>query len=244
MEKGAPEAKALLERVMEVCGLDRDQLADRLGKKRRTIDGVLRGELALTEDTERHLRDLIMLAVYESGAQKLKKGLPAPPKVETHRVRDEDEGSYGNKVSAPVSSRVTPLARGRLGHVPLIGWAQAFDASSLVDYVDVVHWDTFVPSDIRDPKAIAVTIRGDSMEPQFREGDIAILACSKEPQSGNLIVGRLRKEGAVFKKFQVIDLKKGVYRLTSYNPHYAPIERGRGDFLWIYPVYSVTKKYL
>jgi phage repressor protein C with HTH and peptisase S24 domain len=130
-----------------------------------------------------------------------------------------------------------------LRRVPLVGWAQAMDAVTLIDFADVVDWEEFAPTDLRDPKAIAVRIRGDSMEPLYKEGDIAILACSAEPVSGNLIVGRLKLEGAVFKMFQVLRVTpKPCYRLESFNPHYAAIERGADDFLWIYPVHSVIKK--
>lgn len=131
----------------------------------------------------------------------------------------------------------------QLRAVRVVGWAQAMDAVSLIDFGDVVHWENFVPSDIRDPKAIAVIIRGDSMEPTYKEGDIAILACSCEPRSGNLIVGRLKREGAVFKLFQILKVgPPACYRLESFNQHYAPIERTADDFLWIYPVHSVLKK--
>ena len=153
------------------------------------------------------------------------------------RLQNESEGG---RLSA--KERSGAYGAGGLRRIPLIGWAQACDAVNLVDFNDTVNWENFVPSDIRDPKAIAVLIRGDSMEPEYKEGDIAILACSAAPASGNLIVGRLKKEGAVFKMFQILNVDLGKFRLTSFNSHYAPIERNADDFLWIYPVHSVIKK--
>lgn len=162
-----------------------------------------------------------------------------------NRFKRSPDGSDGSDGNGHVTSlRETPAryAGSILRRVPLVGWAQAMDAINLVDFSDVVHWDEFEPTDCRDPKAIAVVIRGDSMQPEYSDGDIAILACSSEPMTGDLVVGRLKKEGAVFKLFQIIDMERGLYRLSSFNPHYAPIDRAASDFLWIYPVYSVTKK--
>jgi SOS-response transcriptional repressor LexA len=78
------------------------------------------------------------------------------------------------------------------------------------------------------------------MEPDFRSGDIAILMPNVEPRHGCLVVCKLKNEGVFFKRFeQAADGK--TFRLASYNRAYKPIKCRRDDFVWVYPVFQVTK---
>ncbi len=127
----------------------------------------------------------------------------------------------------------------RVRHIPLLGWAQA---GHVIDFEEVRDWENFVTTEIDDPKAIAVCIRGDSMSPRFNEGDIAVLSCSSKPVNEKFVIARLKDEGVVFKKFQIVDPDKRLFRLISLNPLYAPIERREEQFLWIYPVRQVIQQ--
>jgi repressor LexA len=122
--------------------------------------------------------------------------------------------------------------------VPIVSWAQAGD---LVAYADMdAAWHEFTATTCRDENSFAVTIAGDSMEPKYSAGDIAILMPNVEPRNGCLVVCKLKNEGVFFKLFhQAVDSKK--FRLSSYNPVYSPMECKKDDFVWIYPVYQVTK---
>ncbi len=78
------------------------------------------------------------------------------------------------------------------------------------------------------------------MEPKYSAGDIAIVMPNVEPRNGCLVVCKLKNEGVFFKLFhQSSDSKK--FRLSSYNPVYPVMECRRDDFVWVYPVYQVTK---
>ncbi|HXD01156.1 MAG TPA: XRE family transcriptional regulator [Verrucomicrobiae bacterium] len=122
--------------------------------------------------------------------------------------------------------------------VPIVSWAQAGD---LVAYTDLdAAWHEFTATTCRDENCFAVTISGDSMEPKYSGGDIAIVMPNVEPRNGCLVVCKLKNEGVFFKLFhQSSDSKK--FRLSSYNPVYPVMECRRDDFVWIYPVYQVTK---
>ena len=122
--------------------------------------------------------------------------------------------------------------------VPIVSWAQAGD---LVAYTDLdAAWHEFTATTCRDENCFAVTISGDSMEPKYSAGDIAIVMPNVEPRNGCLVVCKLKNEGVFFKLFhQSSDNKK--FRLSSYNPVYPVMECRRDDFVWIYPVYQVTK---
>ncbi len=122
--------------------------------------------------------------------------------------------------------------------VPIVSWAQAGD---LVAYTDLdAAWHEFTATTCRDENCFAVTVSGDSMEPKYSAGDIAIVMPNVEPRNGCLVVCKLKNEGVFFKLFhQSSDSKK--FRLSSYNPVYPVMECRRDDFVWIYPVYQVTK---
>ena len=127
--------------------------------------------------------------------------------------------------NAPFKMQERPL------HV--IGWAQA---GVITDYEDIVEWEEEKRIVIEDPNAFGIRIRGDSMWPPHSEGTVAVVTPGIPPHSDQLVVARLKDEGVVFKKLQIIDPVKKIFRLISYNDNYKPIER-RGDaFLWIYPV--------
>ncbi len=122
--------------------------------------------------------------------------------------------------------------------VPIVSWAQAGD---LVAYTDLdAAWHEFTATTCRDENCFAVTVSGDSMEPKYSAGDIAIVMPNVEPRNGCLVVCKLKNEGVFFKLFhQSSDSKK--FRLSSYNPVYPVMECRRDDFVWVYPVYQVTK---
>jgi SOS-response transcriptional repressor LexA len=122
--------------------------------------------------------------------------------------------------------------------VPIVAWAQAGD---LVAYTDLDEsWHEFTATTCRDENCFAVTIEGDSMEPKYSAGDIAILMPNVEPRNGCLVVCKLKNEGVFFKLFHQSGEGK-VFRLSSYNPVYPVMECKKDDFVWVYPVYQVTK---
>lgn len=152
------------------------------------------------------------------------------------RVREEATANHGLR-SKPVTYDNERQLKVR--RVPLIGWAQAGNA---VDFDAVVDWENVVTIEIDDPKAVAIRIRGDSMAPRYLEGDIAVLACSDAPQNEDLVIARLHNEGVVFKKLQIVDAARGVFRLISFNDKYASMDRTADQFAFLYPVDSVIQK--
>jgi SOS-response transcriptional repressor LexA len=125
-----------------------------------------------------------------------------------------------------------------LRNLPVLSWAQAGHAT---DYGEIpADWDEVVPSDVGDERAFGVRLRGDSMEPRFSDGDIAILLPSIPPSNGNVVVANLKNEG-VLCKIMHVQLDKNVITLSSYNPAYPPMERHRDEFNWMFPVSSIVK---
>ena len=126
-----------------------------------------------------------------------------------------------------------------LRSLPVLSWAQAGQAT---EYGEIpADWDEVVPSDVSDDKAFGVRLRGDSMEPRFSDGDIAILLPSLAPTNGDIVVANLKNEG-VLCKIMHVQLDKNLIILSSYNPAYPPMERHRDHFNWMFPVSSIMKQ--
>ncbi len=123
--------------------------------------------------------------------------------------------------------------------LPVLSWAQAGQAT---DYGEIpADWDEVVPSDVSDERAFGVRLRGDSMEPRFSDGDIAILLPSIPATNGDIVVANLKNEG-VLCKIMHVQLDKNLIKLSSYNPAYPSMERHRDQFNWMFPVSSVVKQ--
>jgi len=122
--------------------------------------------------------------------------------------------------------------------IPIVAWAQAGVLKAYTDLDD--SWHEFTATTCRDENCFAVTIEGDSMEPKYSTGDIAILMPSVEPRNGCLVVCKLKNEGVFFKLFhQSSDAR--LIRLSSYNSVYPVMESQRQDIVWVYPVHQVVK---
>jgi repressor LexA len=122
--------------------------------------------------------------------------------------------------------------------LPVLSWAQAGQAT---EYGEIPSdWDEVVPSDVSDQRAFGVRLRGDSMEPKFSDGDIAILLPSIAPTNGDIVVANLKDEG-VLCKIMHVQLDKSLITLSSYNPAYPSMERHRDQFNWMFPVSSIVR---
>lgn len=148
------------------------------------------------------------------------------------KFASREEGSW--RISEPRPDEPAPVPVGKPGRmIPRIGWAQA--GAATVDFSDVVQWDDFVTVPTDDPKAIAITVRGESMSPEIVDGDIVIVAPSHPPITGKPVVARTT-QGVMLKIFR----RNGAdFELRSVNPDYNPIHAKAADVLWIYPVTAV-----
>ena len=126
-----------------------------------------------------------------------------------------------------------------LRNLPVLSWAQAGEVTNFSEIPR--DWDEVVPSDASDERAFGVRLRGDSMEPKFSDGDIAILLPGVAATNGEIVVANLKDEG-VLCKIMHVQLDRNLIQLSSYNPAYPSLERHRDHFHWIFPVMSVIKQ--
>ena len=139
-----------------------------------------------------------------------------------------------------VSSQTSRLLTG-VRAIQVRSWAQAGIGADFEELP--LDWQKQVGTDCPDEQAFAVEIQGDSMEPKFFPGDIAVLMPTYQPRNGSLVVARLENEGVVFKVFTVRDqTPMRICSFTSYNPVFQPIEVPEGRVIWNYPVYQIVRQ--
>jgi SOS-response transcriptional repressor LexA len=126
-----------------------------------------------------------------------------------------------------------------LRNLPVLSWVQAGNVADLNEIPR--DWDEVVPSDVADERAFGVRLRGDSMEPKYSDGDIAILLPGATPTNGEIVVVNLKGQG-VLCKIMHVQLDKNLVKLSSYNPAYPPTEYHRNEFHWIFPVASIIRQ--
>lgn len=191
--------------------------------------------------TQQGLAELTGFSLSAIGNWESRQNIPSPTKLGVLAAKLGVSIDYllghGNEAT-PHGPGARRAASPDIREVPIVSWAQAGD---LVAYTDLdAAWHEFTATTCRDENGFAVIISGDSMEPKYSAGDIAIVMPNVEPRNGCLVVCKLKNEGVFFKLFhQSSDSKK--FRLSSYNPVYPVMECRRDDFVWIYPVYQVTK---
>jgi len=124
--------------------------------------------------------------------------------------------------------------------IPVFGEAEAGLAC---DYEQIPYsWEDKIPALVKDKKAFGVRIHGDSMEPKFSAGDIAIVTPSFPARNGDHVVACLRDEGFLFKVMSLVGGDPRFIRLSSYNKEmFPPMEFNREQFVWMHPVVQVLK---
>lgn len=135
----------------------------------------------------------------------------------------------------PEEARPGPAPR----RLQVVSWAHAGQAASYEELPK--EWQRTVYSDCSDPDAFAIEIEGDSMEKEYREGDVAIVMPSIKPVNHSLVIAKLKTDGITFKMLSFVGPGGKTIRLSSLNPVYAPADYTERDFHWIYPVHSVTR---
>jgi SOS-response transcriptional repressor LexA len=204
-----------------------------------------RTRLGLTQQGLALLAGFSLSAVgnWESG-----QNMPSPKKlgalaeklgVTIDYLLGHDAAAGGRAAQSSLSGRAPAgQLHQEIREVPIVAWAQAGELVAYTDLEPSEH--EFTATTCRDENCFAVTIEGDSMEPKYSAGDIAILMPNVEPRNGCLVVCKLKNEGVFFKLFHQAGEGKG-FRLSSYNSVYPVMECRKDDFIWVYPVYQVTK---
>ncbi len=120
-------------------------------------------------------------------------------------------------------SNIIPVKReGRaVRKVPVISWVMAGKWREVCDSFQPGDADEWIETDVKGQNVFALKVRGDSMEPEFHDGEIIIVNPHVEAQPGDFVVVKNEDNGeATFKQ-----LKKygDTWVLHPLNPKYPDI---------------------
>jgi len=190
----------------------------------------LRRKLGLTQAEMAEKMGLSMSYVHQLEA---KKRTPSDSVIALVGMLSDqvDAGLIDPPPAAPVPKHEPEQSASR--RIRVLGWAHAGQAAA---YDELPHdHQATIPTDCRDPKAFGVHLEGDSMRPQFDDGDLLVLMPSQEVYSGCFAVARFVDDGVVFRR---IEFTGNQIQLVPLNERYQVTTHSREDFSWIYPVWG------
>jgi DNA-binding XRE family transcriptional regulator len=218
--------RAKLKAARIAAGLNQAQLAKAVGYSVATYQEIEEGRSQMGEKMAAKVARVLGVDVED-----LTNGSDHPPE------RGATNGTFGTVPEI----RMGPGMEGvRAKMVPLLSLAQC---GAMMAYDDSAYdHGGFVCYDPQDPKAFAVRLAGDSMQPRFEAGDVAVIYPTKPPRNGGVVIAKLREEEGGDVMFKLYSAgQKDQVTLSSYNPAYPPMTWPREAFAWIYPVAQVTK---
>ncbi|WP_397379690.1 helix-turn-helix domain-containing protein [Prosthecobacter sp.] len=214
--------RAKLKQLREAKGLTPKQLAELVGYSLGVYQNIEEGHSNMSRKMAEKVAQALGCEV-----DGLLNGSDHPPANGTHH------GTVGETPDL----NMPPGQKARF--VPLLSMAQCGSMMAYND--DAYDHSGFIAQNPKDSKAFAVTLAGDSMVPDFRPGDTAIIYPSTEPRNGTVVIARLNEDNGGDVMLKLYQKAGNSVTLSSYNPAYPPMTFPRDAFLWIYPVASVTR---
>lgn len=151
------------------------------------------------------------------------------PKIETLQ-----KVAKGLGVSFEEIAKVAGVPTTRLYRVPIVSWASAGHWKEVPDIIP----EEWIEVDVDRPNLFALRVQGDSMEPEFKQGEIIVVDADAAWDSGDFVL--VRNEGEV--TFKQIKKYRDVWVLRSLNPNYQDIEMTQ-DHVIVGRVIRKVKKY-
>ena len=145
--------------------------------------------------------------------------------AKTHKPQGwMDQPAQSEDLSTQGGSNVEFADLGGVRRVPIISYVQAGMWTEIVNGFqpgDAHDW--LITSDKHSKETFVLTIRGNSMEPDFKEGDVVIIDPTIKPRPGSFVAAKNGREEATFKKYRPrsIDvLGNEIFELVPLNEDY------------------------
>jgi len=175
-------------------------------------------------------------------AARVRKRLDSAPAVLPDREGHPADASAAPRTISELKRAIRAVEKSNastadLHVIPVLSYTAAGDPGNFTDgdYPPGFADDyVLAPTDISDPHAFGLRIRGDSMSPGFQPGDVVIVSPDTPLVEGLKIVTKIRDGEITCKIFASGDENRIV--LSSENPAYGPMIVDRRDIVWIYPV--------
>jgi SOS-response transcriptional repressor LexA len=164
---------------------------------------------------------------YRNGAKEAKTGKQRGMRKETAWRIEDAFGMPRGWLDVDHTSNVT-LANVGTRRIPLISYVQA---GNWTEASVAGNFDDWLLTDLDlSPRAFALTIKGDSMMPDFREGDAVLIDPAVMPQPGDFVAAKNGDHKATFKKYRPRGLNENgeqIFELVPLNPDHEPMRSDR-----------------
>ena len=180
-----------------------------LKKKREEADLSLREASKLANVSHTHIMDL------EDG-----KKAPAFDKVMQILHAYHADVQEFLRETGYLPKNVEPAALGKMRKIPIISWVAAGKWSETGESFHTEDAKEWIESDIKGEHNFALRVKGDSMEPEFNDGDIIIVSPTAKAVTGDYVVAKNDDEEATFKQYKKFDSARVLHPL---NPKYQDI---------------------
>lgn len=128
---------------------------------------------------------------------------------------------------------IMPLTEISSRRIPVISYVQAGSLTEARAITDLTGDFEYVLADADIPEyCFALRIDGDSMQPEFKEGDIIIIDPELLPMPGEFVVAKNGGHEATFKKYRPLGVGINEFELVPLNPDY-PVLRSADMHLQI-----------
>ena len=108
-----------------------------------------------------------------------------------------------------------PTATGTMRRIPVVSWVTAgkwAETGESLHSEDPIEW---IASDIKGKNTFALRVKDDSMEPEFKEGDLLIVSPAAKAGNGDYVVAKNSEEAATFRQFKRYDNTRILHPLNG-----------------------------
>ena len=139
-----------------------------------------------------------------------------------------------------INTDIEPARRGFSRPVPLLSWVKAGDWAEVTGILELGGAEEWVDTGVRGPNVFALRVVGDSMEPEFKEGEIVIVNPNAGANPNDYVIVKNSEEEASLKQLKRYGNRWIFHPL---NPKYEDLELKRGEFRIVGKVAEKQKKY-
>jgi SOS-response transcriptional repressor LexA len=138
-------------------------------------------------------------------------------------------------------TNVEPAAARKTRPVPVISWVMAGKWDEVRDNFQPGEADEWIETEAKGKSVFALRVKGDSMEPEFKEGEIVIINPHVEAKPGDYVIVKNDGDEATFKQLKVYGDTTVLHPL---NPKYPDIElKKRNKYHIVGKVVEKKKRY-
>lgn len=176
----------------------------------------------------------------EKFARDLEQTLGLPEFYMDNPVDDNDKhliNQNSSKLKNYALGNIEPLSvnpNTQAQYAPVLNYVQAglFADIGDNDYDEYLAFNNDKVSD----NAYWLIVKGDSMTPDFQEGDLLLVDADRQPKSGNYVIAKVADDNeATFKRYKACGfddkLKVEYFQLTALNEFYSPIDSRYKSFV-------------